>query len=77
MEACAARWRRDFLSPGEIMVPSEKPPNEQDRLRDPEFTSAPTPEGTSQRRFLGVPAWAAAVGFAALAALMYLLMLML
>jgi hypothetical protein len=46
------------------------------RLRDPEFSSAPDPnEGVSQRKILGVPAWGAAVGLAALAALMYLLML--
>jgi hypothetical protein len=45
-------------------------------LRDPEKTSAPSGSGgVSSRKFLGVPAWAAAVGFAALAALMYLLML--
>ena len=46
------------------------------RLPDPEKTAAPKGEsGVSQRRFLGIPAWATAVGFAVLAALMYLLML--
>jgi hypothetical protein len=55
--------------------PTEGPHGEPP-LRDPEFTSAPDPaEGVSSRKFLGIPAWAAAVGFAVLAALMYLLML--
>jgi hypothetical protein len=46
------------------------------RLPDPETTAAPEGErGVSSRKFLGVPAWATAVGFAALAAIMYLLML--
>jgi hypothetical protein len=60
-----------------IMAEPEHRNDRKSELRDPEFTSSPTPEGVSSRKFLGVPAWAAAVGFAALAALMYLLMLML
>jgi hypothetical protein len=49
---------------------------EESPLRDPEVTGAPEGEkGASQRRFLGVPAWAAAVAFAALAVIMYLVML--
>jgi hypothetical protein len=59
------------------MAEADRRKEEKSELRDPEFTSSPTPEGVSSRKFLGIPAWATAVGFAALAAIMYLIMLVL
>jgi hypothetical protein len=59
------------------MATPGRSPDDQPPLRDPEFTQDPHGEGVSRTKILGVPAWAAAVGFAVLAALMYLLMLFL
>jgi len=60
------------------MPESHEPEGRDSELRDPEFSAGGAPpEGVSSRKFLGIPAWATAVGFAVLAALMYLLMLML